>query len=156
MRAGTPPTRRAPQLETVCSRYALDLSLDQAWDAWTTPGGLQSWWWSDDPSVSYAVDPRVGGRYRIHSAATGLGASATVVAVDRPTRLVLRWRWLGEHCAEVDDLVQVSFAVDDGAVALQVEHALASGLPSQRCAARWNCVLDDLARQQRHPSIGKE
>lgn len=129
----------------LCSVRTVPLSLDEAWDAWTTPGGLQAWWWPEDADVTYRVDPRVGGRYRIHSASTGLGAGGTFLAVDRPRQLRLQWRWLGEYGPNEDDLVQVSFAVDEGDVVVRVEHTLAAGTGSERCAEHWNEVLDSLA-----------
>ncbi|WP_022918259.1 hypothetical protein [Ruania albidiflava] len=36
--------------ETVCTTRRLQIGTDQAGDAWTTPGGLQAWWWSDEPA----------------------------------------------------------------------------------------------------------
>lgn len=136
----------APTEESlVCTVRTVPLSLDQVWDAWTTPSGLQAWWWAEDPDVTYCVEPRVGGRYRIHSASTGLGAGGTFLAVDRPRQLRLQWRWLGEYGSNEDDLVQVSFAVEEDDVVVRVEHTLAAGTGSDRCAERWNDVLDSLA-----------
>lgn len=131
--------------ETVCTTRRLLISTDQAWDAWTTPGGLQAWWWPDEADVTYAVDPWVGGRYRIHSAVSGLGIRGTVLAADRPVRLLLQWRWLGAHMPTGDDLVQVSFAVDDGDVVVALEEAMRPGAPTRDCQCRWNTLLDALA-----------
>lgn len=128
-----------PRVSTV---RTVPMTLDQVWDAWTTPGGLQSWWWSEDPEVTYAVEPRVGGRYRIHSATTGLGVRGTFLTVDRPRQLRLQWRWLREYGPSQDDLVQVSFAVDEGEVVVRLEHTMAAGAATER----WDDVLDSLAR----------
>ena len=128
-----------PRVSTV---RTVPMTLDQVWDAWTTPGGLQSWWWSEDPEVTYAVEPRVGGRYRIHSATTGLGVRGTFLTVDRPRQLRLQWRWLREYGPSQGDLVQVSFAVDEGEVVVRLEHTMAAGAATER----WDDVLDSLAR----------
>src|SRR5690625_1570509 len=87
--------RVAGSEDTVYSSRRLQIGTDQAWDAWTTSSGLQAWWWSDEPDVTYAVDPWAGGRYRIHSGSSGRGIRGTVLAAERPVRLLLQWRWLG-------------------------------------------------------------
>src|SRR5690625_2999342 len=138
--------RRGSADETVCTARRLQIDTDQAWEAWTTSSGLQAWWWHEEPGVSYAADPWVGGRYRIHSASSGLGVRGTVLVADRPLRLLLQWRWLGPQMPPVDGLVQVTFAVEDGEVVVALEETMPPGAPTVAFQSRWNTVMDALAR----------
>ncbi|UFU07539.1 SRPBCC family protein [Ruania halotolerans] len=130
---------------TVGTTRTAAISLDQAWDAWTTPGGLWSWWCADAPDVTCSVDSRVGGECRIHSASSGLGARAAFVTIERPSRLVLRWRWLGDHRPTGEDLVQVRFVVDEEDVVVTVEHTVSDDAALEPCAARWGRLMDAFA-----------
>ena len=51
----------------------IEAAPETVWAAWTTPSGLAAWWWDHWPSTTYAVDARVGGRYRIEAPEAGVG-----------------------------------------------------------------------------------
>jgi len=147
--------RVAGSKDTVYSSRRLQIGTDQAWDAWTTSSGLQAWWWSDEPDVTYAVDPWAGGRYRIHSGSSGRGIRGTVLAAERPVRLLLQWRWLGGHLPSSEGLVQVTFAVDEDDVVVGLQETMRPGTSTRSCQLRWNTVLDALAQLEPH-TIGTE
>ncbi|UFU02237.1 SRPBCC domain-containing protein [Ruania suaedae] len=143
-RPAAAPTREP----TVCTVRAVAISRDEAWDAWTTPGGLRSWWWTHDEDFTCTIDPHVGAGCRIYSAGRGLGARGRFVTVDRPRRLVLRWRWLDEHGPAPEGLVTVTFAVneeDGDETVVRVEHTLSDGAATGPCAERWNQLMDSFA-----------
>lgn len=87
----------------------------RAWQAWTDPAELARWYWPAPLGAEYAIDLRVGGRFRIASAPADMAVSGEFTAVDAagsPYRLVHTWRWDGD---ELETLVTVEFlAPDDG------------------------------------------
>src|SRR5215468_3011695 len=68
-------------------------------DALTTPEGIACWWGPDSGPVLLAeTDLRVGGRFRVRFRmldASEHECSGGYLEIDRPTRLVMSWRWHG-------------------------------------------------------------
>ncbi|WP_162605790.1 SRPBCC family protein [Jiangella aurantiaca] len=92
----------------------------RVWRAWTDPAELARWYWPASFETSCQVDLRVGGRFRIASAAADMAVSGEFAAVDAPDRLVHTWRWDGE---DLETLVTVEFlAADDGGTDVVVTH----------------------------------
>ncbi|WP_264030088.1 SRPBCC family protein [Cellulosimicrobium sp. SH8] len=102
------------------------LGPDGAWEAWTRPDRLATWWWPMFPDTVYDLDARPGGRYRFETATGGFGARGDVVVADRPDRLVLTWTWL-DHGADDGgpDPVTVTFAPSGAETLVRVVHETA-------------------------------
>lgn len=99
---------------------------DSAFTAWTDPAELARWWWPQWPDTEYALDVRVGGSYRMHSAAVGIGVRGEYLAVDRPDGFTMTWVWIEDDAAAGEpaqpDTVQVSFTATDGSTTVTVVH----------------------------------
>lgn len=93
----------------VSADRVLRISVGQAWEAWTTPSGIQAWW-SAVGDTTATIDLRTGGRLAIRAGVSGLSADATVLAADPPRRLLLSWRWRDAGAA--DELVVVDLGGD--------------------------------------------
>lgn len=65
-----------------------------------------------------------------------------MLSADPPRRLLLSWRWLD---ARAEELVVVDLGVADDEVVVTVEHETTFA-ERDLCAARWNQLLDRLAR----------
>ncbi|SDS80943.1 Uncharacterized conserved protein YndB, AHSA1/START domain [Jiangella sp. DSM 45060] len=92
----------------------------RVWRAWTDPSELARWYWPASFAPTCDVDLRVGGRFRIASAAAGMAVSGEFAAVEPPARLVHTWRWDGE---DAETLVTVEFlAGADGGTDVVVTH----------------------------------
>ena len=120
---------------------------DTAFAAWTDPTELAGWWWPQWPDTEYALDVRVGGAYRIHSAQVGIGVRGEYVAVDRPDGFTMTWVWIEDDAApgtpEAVDTVQVTFVASDGGTTVTVVHTTdESGAENYRQG--WEDVLDRL------------
>ena len=66
-------------------------------DVLTTPDGIACWWGPDDGPVLVAeTDIRVGGGFRVRFRmldGSEHESSGRYIEVDKPTRLVMSWRW---------------------------------------------------------------
>lgn len=132
----------------VSTDRVLRISVDQAWEAWTTPSGIEAWW-SAVHDATATVDFRTGGRLAIRTRVGGLSADATLLTADPPRRLLLSWRWLDVPMADeppADELVAVDLGVTDDEVVVSVEHETTFA-ERDLCAARWNELLHRLAPQ---------
>lgn len=57
-----------------------------AFAAWVDAERLRAWWWPMFPDTTYDLDPRVGGAYRIESAAAGIGVRGDYREVTESSR----------------------------------------------------------------------
>jgi uncharacterized protein YndB with AHSA1/START domain len=68
-------------------------------DAMTSAEGIVHWWGPDaGPVLLAAMDPRVGGRYRVRFRTlrgTEHECSGVFLDIDPPRRVVMSWRWKG-------------------------------------------------------------
>ncbi|WP_116948576.1 SRPBCC family protein [Jiangella endophytica] len=122
----------------------------RVWQAWTDPAELVSWYWPASFATSCDVDLRVGGRFRISSAAAGLAVSGEFAAVEPPPagRLVHTWRWDGE---EAETLVTVEFlpGADDGTDVVVTHERFTDPGDSANHAQGWNDCLARLVSRTR-------
>jgi uncharacterized protein YndB with AHSA1/START domain len=116
----------------------------RVWRAWTDPAELATWFWPASYAATAEIDLRIGGRYRVASAARGMAVSGEFVAVEEPNRLVQTWQWDGE-----DDvtLVTTEFrGADDGHTEVVITHErFAAATDRDNHAQGWNDCLDRLA-----------
>jgi uncharacterized protein YndB with AHSA1/START domain len=102
---------------TLVRRIAARPSI--VFDALTTQEGIASWWGPDAGPVLVAeIDPRVGGRFRVRFRMlddTVHESSGEYLAVERPTRLAMTWRWLGGVEDPGDSYLEIVLrAIPDG------------------------------------------
>ena len=80
---------------TLVRRIAARPSI--VFDALTTPAGIAQWWGPDAGPVLFAeTDVRVGGNFRVRFRMLNDSeheSSGQYLEVDRPSRLVMTWRW---------------------------------------------------------------
>jgi uncharacterized protein YndB with AHSA1/START domain len=137
---------------TLVRRIAARPSI--VFDALTTPDGIACWWGPDGGPVLLAeTEIRVGGRFRVRFRmldGTEHESSGRYVEVDKPSRLVMTWRWTqggdpGE--AGEESRVEVDLRPIDTGTELTSTH---SRLRTQASRASheqgWNGALDKLAR----------
>lgn len=66
----------------------LDASPDEAFDAWTRPEQLKTWWDpTGTPLVSCTIDLRVGGTFTLKNSGHAPPFSGTYKTLERPTKL---------------------------------------------------------------------
>jgi uncharacterized protein YndB with AHSA1/START domain len=134
-------------------------------EALVTADGIKSWWGPADELAMWAlVDPRVNGRFRVRFR-TPDGreheCSGEFLEIDRPTRVVLSWRWTdgGEPDeVAVDHVSRVEFrlrAIDTGTELTLVHSALTTEVSARSHEGGWGVALMKLVRQycagDRHP-----
>ena len=116
------------------------------WPLWTTAAGLQRWWWPHLPDTTYEVDARPLGRYRIDSAAAGIGVQGELVSLDQPRELVLAWQWLHGGTPGPVDRVRVSFDEVLTGTRVRVSHEMAGDQEHDGYRLGWSDVLGRLAK----------
>lgn len=94
----------------------------EVYDAWVDAEQLATWWWPQIPDTTYELDVRVGGGYRIHSAAAAMGVHGRFLSLDRPHRLELSWIWEDGDVDGTEERVVVDFATQDGGTLVTVRH----------------------------------
>lgn len=63
---------------------------DEVWRLWTTPAGLEAWFFPAYLHVRASVDLRAGGRWRLASEDQPFALEGEYLVVDAPRRLVMR------------------------------------------------------------------
>jgi glutathione S-transferase len=124
---------------------------ERVFEAFTEPEVMQSWFGPESCTIpSVALDPRVGGRYRIemHSREGNVYiVSGEYRDVRRPERLVFTWSWAQGPMAGTETLVTVLLREKDGGTELTLLH---EGFPT--AASRddhnggWASTFDCLSR----------
>ncbi len=128
------------------------VDLERAFAAWVDPAELARWWWPQWPDTTYEIDARDGGRYRIHSAAVGMGVEGEFTAVDRPHGFTMTWIWISDDeparvsGETVVDTVEVAFAVVPTGTEVTVRHTSTEHIAGGGAEQGWNDVLDRLPR----------
>lgn len=139
-------------MSTITVVRQVPVGLDRAYTAWVDPAELAQWWWPQWPDTTYQVDAREGGRYRIHSAAVGMGVEGEFTAVDRPNGFAMTWIWITEdepaHAGDrpVVDTVEVSFSPSGEGTEVTVRHTSTEHIAGGGAEQGWNDVLDRLPR----------
>lgn len=119
-------------------------------DAVSTAEGIAHWWGPDaGPVLVSEVDLRVGGRFRVRFRMLDDSeheSTGEFLAIDRPTRLSMSWRWLGNE-SEGESRVDIALHPIEGGTELVFMHTL---LPDEPTAeghrGGWNGALDKLER----------
>jgi len=129
----------------------LDATPEEVFDAWTDPESLRAWFLPGPIALEEVIcEPRVGGRLRIvMRGESGLFPhDGAFVAVERPHRLVFRWR--SHATGGMETLVTIELAAEDGGTALTLTH---EGLPDPETRALheggWTNVLTALGSHLR-------
>jgi uncharacterized protein YndB with AHSA1/START domain len=71
-------------------------SVDTVWTDLTIASRLAEWIWPPRFDTTAVVEPVELGRWELRSAAADLAVEGRVLAIEKPTRLRLEWRWAGE------------------------------------------------------------
>ncbi|WP_170219265.1 SRPBCC family protein [Nocardioides litoris] len=120
---------------------------ERVWWAWTTAEGLATWWWTHLPGTTYAVEPRVGGRYRIEAGGAGFGVTGEVLEAEALRRLVVTWHWLDDGEPGEQERVEVVLTPVEGGTRLDLRHTgpWTTAQPAEDYRTGWTQVLDALA-----------
>lgn len=121
----------------------VDASPTRVWEAFTTADQLAAWLWPNRWDATAEVDLRIGGRFRIASAVTGMAVVGEFVALDEPTRLVQTWRWEGEPD---ETLVTITLdpGPDGGTLLTIVQERFTLQADADSHVQGWNDCLDRL------------
>jgi uncharacterized protein YndB with AHSA1/START domain len=133
---------------TITVSRTVAASPDRVFAAWTDARELAAWWWPQLAGTTYDVDARVGGAFRIRSAAIGATVTGVYTEVEPLRRLCFTWRWEddGEPDDVVEDTVVVTFEPSADATVVTVAHTSTAHVPDGGAEQGWNDVLDRLAR----------
>jgi uncharacterized protein YndB with AHSA1/START domain len=113
-------------------------------DAFTSAEALARWWWPHIRDTTYAIEPRVGGRYEIRSGEAGIGVRGAIVALDRPQLIEVTWEWLDDHAPQAADEVRIELVPDGAGTVVRVTHTCPEeSVEDQRQG--WTDVLGRLA-----------
>ena len=123
-------------------------------DALVTPAGIASWWGPDDGPVLLAeIDIRVGGGFRVRFRmldGTEHESTGQYLELDKPTRLVMTWRWTDggdpEETGE-ESRVEIDLRPIDTGTELTFTHSRLQSEGSRDSHAwGWNGALDKLEK----------
>ena len=91
--------RTDTQAPTLVVRQLLRAARARVFEAWTDPQAVTQWFGPRGcECLAAEVDARVGGRFRVELGMQGgprWSASGIFVEIDRPSRIVMTWRWSG-------------------------------------------------------------
>jgi uncharacterized protein YndB with AHSA1/START domain len=146
---------------TLVRRIAARPSI--VFDALITPEGIASWWGPDDGPVLLAeTDIRVGGSFKVRFRmldGTEHESTGQYLELDRPTHLVMTWRWTDGGEPEEDgeeSRVEIDLRPIDNGTELTFTHSRLQTEGSRDSHAwGWNGALDKLVRHFSGPSDHK-
>lgn len=120
---------------------------ERVFDAWLDPAGVRQWLFATPDGVMerVEVDPRVGGRFRIHERRGDEIAShfGTFVEIDRPRRLAFDF---STSLEETPTRVTVDIEPDGDGSRLTLTHAGVWADYEERTREGWTKIVDGLAR----------
>jgi uncharacterized protein YndB with AHSA1/START domain len=141
--------------ETLRLERVVAARQEQVWEAWTTEGGLASWWWSHWRDTQYAVDLRLDGSYLIEAPSQGIGVTGEFRRIDKPHTLEMTWVWLEHGDRGEVEQVTVTFTPEDDPAFTRIEivHTgpWTTPEPAENYATGWNFTLDQLEAMLAHP-----
>jgi uncharacterized protein YndB with AHSA1/START domain len=85
---------------------------------------LARWWWPHLPDVTYQVDPRAGGAYRIRTDTAGIGVHGEILTLGEGAA-VITWVWEEGSREEPAETVTIQFADVEGGTQVTVTHPCA-------------------------------
>jgi uncharacterized protein YndB with AHSA1/START domain len=122
--------------EIAVVRVRLDASAEAVWAALTEAEALRSWYWPASLRPRVHSDPVVGGRFGIE--ADGVGFSGDYVELERPRRIVQRWRWGGD---DRDSRVTLELVPEGDGTELTVTHDGVDADTAVRYKQGWETCL---------------
>ena len=133
---------------TIVRRIAARPSI--VFDAMTTPEGIAQWWGPDaGPVLEAEVDLRVGGRFRVRFRmldGSEHESRGEYLEIERPTRLVGTWTWLGDE-SDGESRIEIGLRAIETGTELTFTHALLADDDERRSHEDgWNGALDKLQR----------
>jgi uncharacterized protein YndB with AHSA1/START domain len=120
-------------------------------DALTSPEGIACWWGPDEGPVLVAeTDPRVGGHFRIRFRmldGSEHESTGEYLAVVKPERLSMSWRWTGGAEDPGESLVEIRLrAVSEGTELTFTHSRLHDEETCRSHEEGWTGALDKLER----------
>jgi uncharacterized protein YndB with AHSA1/START domain len=109
--------------------------------AFLDPAELARWWWPHLPDVTYQIDPRAGGAYRIRTDTVGIGVHGEILTLGDGAA-VLTWVWEEGHHEGPLETVTIQFADVEGGTQVTVTHPCADAANLRQ---GWGDVLARLA-----------
>jgi uncharacterized protein YndB with AHSA1/START domain len=134
--------------------HSFDAPRERVFDAWLDPRAIGKW---IGPRVVKAeakeLDPKVGGRYRIHmkgaDGSDGPVVTGTYREIVRPERLVFTWSWETAHphgLAGHETLVTLTFEEYQGKTKMTLRHERFESTESRDSHNQgWNASFEKLA-----------
>jgi uncharacterized protein YndB with AHSA1/START domain len=133
--------------QTVVVRRILPASCEEVFDAWLDAEGMSEWMRPGPvTSCEVALDPRIGGRFRIVMTAPGAPIVNTgeFRVLDRPVRL--QFTWVSSRWENHETLVTVELHPRDAECELVLTHErFPAGYSAKQLAGGWGRMLDQLA-----------
>jgi uncharacterized protein YndB with AHSA1/START domain len=117
-------------------RARLDAAPEAVWAALTDAEALQQWYWPASLHPRAHSEPVVGGRFGID--ADGMGFAGEYAELDRPRRIVQKWRWAGD---DRDSRVVLDLAFDGVGTDLTVTHDEVDAATAVRYEQGWETCL---------------
>ena len=122
---------------------------EDVFDAWTDAEILKRWWAPQGTTMtSVALDPRVGGTYRIGVINTDgeqLYVAGKFVEFERPARIVYTWAWDEDNGPGHESLVTIEFAENGRETDVTLTHErLANEQSRDNHRHGWTSILDNL------------
>jgi uncharacterized protein YndB with AHSA1/START domain len=97
------------------------------------------------PDTTYEMDPRVGGSYRVASAAAGIEVRGRLLALEPPSRVEMSWAWVDGGRAGAEERVRVDLTTQDDGTLVTVTHEVATADGVEAYRQGWEHVLTNLA-----------
>lgn len=128
-------------METLTLTQLVPAGRDAVRSAFLDVDVLARWWWPQWPDTTYALDPRPGGRYRIRTAAVGVGVHGEILTLGDGAA-VLTWVWEDGDVDQPEETVTIQFTDAAGGTVVTVTHMCADPEPLRQ---GWTDVLARLA-----------
>lgn len=117
--------------------------VDAVWAAFVDESLFSTWFWPARLEPTFAVDARVGGRWRVASDVATMAVGGTFTTVDESETLAFSWRWEGE--SEETSVVVLFAPARERSTLIDVTHSrIASEGTAADLLQGWNDCLDRL------------
>jgi uncharacterized protein YndB with AHSA1/START domain len=133
--------------QVVVIRKVLQASCDEVFDAWLDAAGMQQWMCPGAITrCQVALDPRVGGRFRIVMTApsTEFVHTGEFRVIERPSRL--QFTWVSSRMSYQETLITIELSPREAACELVLTHErVPREHPADELVRGWNQMLEKLA-----------